>query len=167
MLLYLVLVILLVYPYRTNAVTIIVAISTGTKQHTTIRTFPIIIMIVTGTQQCATIRFARYPSATAKAWFSQCCVSVHAHICRYRYIYIPIYMYIYIYVYIHICMVQIHMVALCIPGTYSTRKYSSWCQDIHRSKDPESKKTKKQIPKIQNPKFQKPNFSHQRNLAKK
>ena len=31
------------------------------------------------------------------------------------------------------------MVVLSNPGTYSTRKCSSWCADIHKSKDPEYK----------------------------
>ena len=30
------------------------------------------LFISTGAKQCTILRFARYPSATAKAWFSQC-----------------------------------------------------------------------------------------------
>ena len=58
------------------------------------------------------------------------------------------------------------MAALSNPTTYGTRKYSSWCPDIHGPKDPESKTPKnlafRKIPKVpripkisKNTKFQK------------
>ena len=49
-------------------------------------------MISTGTKQCTIIRFARYPSATAKAWFSQWCVFMQILVCA-VYIYTHLYLY--------------------------------------------------------------------------
>ena len=81
------------------------------------------------------------------------------------------------------------MVVLSNPGTYGTRKCSSWCVDIHKSKNPDYKhpetqhsknqkiqKSKeiqksKKIQKSKNPKLQKSknpksqNFLHLRNLT--
>ena len=48
------------------------------------------------------------------------------------------------------------MVVLSNPGTYGTRKCSSWSADIHKSKDPEYKHPETQ---------QNQNFLHLRNLA--
>ena len=45
------------------------------------------------------------------------------------------------------------MVVVSNPGTYGTRKCSSWCADIHKSKDPEYKHPDIQHSKIS--KFQK------------
>ena len=53
------------------------------------------------------------------------------------------------------------MVGLSNPGTYGTRKCSSWCADIHKSKDPEYKHP--EIQHSKNPKIQ--NFLHLQNLA--
>ena len=96
-----------------------------------IRTSIITMFINTGTKQCTIIRFARYPSETANAWFSQR-------------------------TYVYICGAYISN-----RGTYGTRKYSSWCPDIHKSKDPKYKIKHSKNPKIQTsktPKLQ--NFKH-------
>ena len=85
--------------------------------------------MTTGTKQCTIFWFARYLSATAKAWFSQCT-------CLYIYIY----------------GVHIKMVVFSNPGTYGTRKCSSWCADMRKSKDPEYKHP--EIQHTKNPKFQ-------------
>ena len=45
------------------------------------------------------------------------------------------------------------MVVLSNPGTYGTRKCSSWCADIHKSKDPEYKQP--EIQKSKNPQIHK------------
>ena len=70
-------------------------------------------------------------SATAKGWFSQCtCVYIYS---AYKW-----------------------MVVLSNPGTYGTRKCSSWCADIHKGpeyKHPEIQHSKN--PKIQKSKIQK------------
>ena len=53
------------------------------------------------------------------------------------------------------------MVVLSNPGTYCTRKCSSWFADVNKSKDPEYKHP--EIPHSKNPKMQ--NFLHLWNLA--
>ena len=61
------------------------------------------------------------------------------------------------------------MVVLSNPGTYGTRKCSSWCADIYKSKDPEYKHPELQhsknprIKKSKTPRIQ--NFPLLRNLA--
>ena len=49
----------------------------------------------------------------------------------------------------------IQMVELSNPGTYGTRKCSSWCADIHKSKYPDTSIQKSNIPKIQKSENQK------------
>ena len=63
------------------------------------------------------------------------------------------------YVYVYICIECIYMVVLSNPGTYRTRKCSSWCADIHKDpkyRHPEIQHSKNQkIQKPKNPKIKK------------